>query len=364
MNPVFSKCIYLTNEAVRFRPCAKIPIFHRDMLCKNDKNSIKDNVAGTSFFPFCEEVNRHGECLEYYPLGLKTPTIEFSDIDNTITIHGDSKFVITFDNTNPTSKNQSVGEYDDVEKKYIYETVIEHSCVVKVACILEGVISDIIEQQIEIPDTPVIIFDKSTNTVTINSFNKVYYTVDGSEVTTDSLEYIEPFVIDHNITVKCCSYARETLSEVVSLECFSVEPPVIEFDPNTNTVSITSDDTILYSTDGSDIYDDADEYTEPFVIEHNTVVKAACLIDGELSPQSELECRVPVTPVISFNAQTKTVSITSDNPVLYTTDGSDVKKKDNEYTAPFKITETTTVKAKSIVEGRLSSQAEQECIIQ
>jgi hypothetical protein len=70
---------------------------------------------------------------------------------------------------------------------------------------------------------------------------------------------------------------------------------------------------------------------------------------------------VPSVPVITYASGKKTVTIKSDNPVLYTTDGSDVKKKDAEYKAPFKITQTTTVKAKSIVDGRLSEQAIQIC---
>ena len=363
VTPVCSKCKFLTNEPERFRKCPKVPIFHRDMCCSNENNVIKDHVSGDTYKPFCEEVNKHGECLEYYPTGLDVPAIAFFDTDNTVNVYGDTPIIITFDGSEPSKESTPVGVYDDEQKVYVYEEILEHSCTVKAACILEEVLSDVAEYNVVIPDVPVISFDKSSNTVTINSYNKVYYTTDGSEVTTDSPEYTEPFVIDHNVTVKCCSYARGTLSEVVSLECLSIEPPVIEFDPDTNTVSITSDDTILYSTDGSDIFDDADEYTAPFVIDHNTVVKAACLIDGELSPQSELECKVPVEPVISFNAQTKTVTITSDNPVLYTTDGSDVKKKDSEYTGPFKITETCTVKAKSIVDGRLSAQAESECNI-
>ena len=95
----------------------------------------------------------------------------------------------------------------------------------------------------------------------------------------------------------------------------------------------------------------------------NTTVRAACIKDGVLSDEVTLVCKVPSVPVISFDAKTKTVTIKGENTILYTTDGSDVKKKDAEYKTAFKITETTTVKARAIVDNRLSEQAEKECVI-
>ena len=363
MTPICNKCQFMTNEAEPFRKCSRIHIFHPDMWCSNVNNVIRDNVTGDVYKPYCEEVNRHGECLEYYPIGLEEPDVTFTEETNTLHISGKSQFVGTTDGTAPNKKMTPMGDWNEETELYEYETVLEHSCTVKVACIIDEVLSDTVLLDVEIPDVPSIEFDKSTNTVTINSYNKVRYTIDGSEVTDNSTLYEGPFVIDHNLTVKCKSYARDTSSEEVSLECVSIEPPVIDFDEDTKLVTITADDTILYSTDGSDIFDDSDIYTEPFVIDHNTVVKAACLVDGELSGQSEKECKVPSIPTITYDARTKTVTITSDNPVLYTTDGSDVRKKDQEYKEPFKITESCTIKAKSFVNNMLSPQAELEITI-
>ena len=119
----------------------------------------------------------------------------------------------------------------------------------------------------------------------------------------------------------------------------------------------------MYSTDSSDIYDDSDPYSAPFIITKNTLVKAACFVNGILSEQVELECKVASEPVISYNQSTRTVTITGENTILYTTDGSDVRKKDTEYTEPFRITQTTLVKARSIVDDILSSQASMECTV-
>lgn len=362
LNPICSKCIYLSNEQERFRRCPRIPIFHRDMLCSNKENARKDYVEGNLYKPFCEEVNRHGECLVYMPKGLEKPTIVFNDWDNKILISGTRPFVVTFDDGELDANLPESGIFDEESKIYMEEFELPHTCMVNAACVEDGVLSEIANLFCEIPDTPVIEFDKSTNTVSIKSYNKVYFTTDGSKVTEDSPVYDGPFVIDHNTTVKARSYAREDFSEQVSQLCISIEPPVIDFNSDLNEVSISADDKILYSVDGSDIYDDASEYDGPFVIDKNTVVKAACIVDGELSEQVELECKVPNIPVITYDQKTHKVTIESENDVRYTTNGEDVKKKDTLYSAPFSITETCTVKAVSVVGDRMSEQAELECV--
>jgi hypothetical protein len=363
MTPVCSKCKYLTDQSVRFRKCARIPIFHPDMLCCNENNMVKDNVTGERYTPYCEEVNRHAECLEYYPSGLEKPVITFDEQNEIVSIYGTKPFVVTTDETEPNSKMEVQGIYDDITETYGLDISITHTCTVKAACIEDEVLSEVEELLCELPDIPVIEFDNETNTVTITSYNKVFFTTDGNDVDEFSPEYEGPFVIDHNLTVKAKSYARDELSQQVELECISIEPPVIDFDQTTSTVTITSEDKVLYSIDGTDIYDDSDEYTGPFVLDKNTVVKAACIVGSKLSEQVELECKVASEPVISYNSSTKTVTITGENTILYTTDGSDVRKKDTEYTAPFKITQTTTVKARTFVNDVLSSQASLECVV-
>ncbi len=362
IKPICAKCVYLSNEGVMFRPCPKIPIFHREMLCSNEKNAIKDHISGEPYKPFCEEVNRHGECLVYKPRGLEAPSLNFFDDDNLIGVYGANPFIISFDGSDPDPKGVIVGEYDEEQKVFVYEAHLDHTCTVKASCISDGVLSDVAELYCEIPDIPEIEFDKTTNTVTIKSYNKVYFTIDGKNVTEDSEVYTEPFVIDHNVTVKAKSYARDYFSDQVSKYCISIEPPVIEFDTETNKVSILADDTILYSLDGSDIYDDSTVYEEPIELTANTVVKAACIVDGELSEQVELECKVANPPVVTYDESTHKVTIESENIVRYTLDGSDPKKSSTEYTVPFTITESCTVKAASFTDEEMSDITEVECV--
>lgn len=362
IRPTCSKCRYLSNEQVKFRPCPRIPILHREMVCTNEKNALKDHVTGESITPFCEEVNRHGECLVYMPTDLEKPIITFFDDDNYVFVCGKGPVVLCFDDSEINSKLPIASVYDEEDKLYKVRFDLTHTCTVKAACVIDGVISEIAELHCEISDIPEIKFDKTSNTVSIKSYNKVYFTTDGSKVTEDSNIYTGPFVIDHNTTVKARSYAREDFSEQVSLFCISIEPPVIEFDPDTNKVSLNADDPILYSLNGDDIYDDSTSYSEPFEITKNTLVKAACIVDGELSETVELECKVANPPVITYDDSSHKVTIESDNPIRYTIDGSDIKKSSMEYTAPFEITETCTVKAVSYVGNKTSSVSELECI--
>lgn len=334
------------------------------MLCANEKNAIKDSVAGTSAKPFCEEVNRHGECLVYYPTGLRKPEIFFDEGENTLAVKGTGGIEVEAFDKNGEKDTEAIKglETESYEEKITCTAAVLHSCTVKARSVIDGVCSEPAEKAIEIADIPTIDFDNKTNTVSIKSYNKVFFSTDGSEVSEESCEYKEPFVIDRNTMVKARSYANSDLSKTVSRYCISIEPPVISFDEENNIVSIEADDKILYSTDGSDIYDDAQEYDGDFAIDRNTTVKAACIVDGELSEQAELECKVPDVPVIEYDNLTHKVSISAENPVRYTTDGNDVKKKDSEYTLPFVITESCIVKAVSFVEDRISEQAVKKCV--
>lgn len=347
---------------VRFRPCAKIPILHRDMMCKAEGNMVKDQVTGESFTPFCEEINRHGECLEYRPANLNAPLIVWCEEYKTVAVCSNSQFVVTTDGTEPNVKMELKGAYVVDKEKYYYTFEPEHTCVVKAASVIDGVLSPVTECKVEILDVPVIDFDKATNTVTINSYNKIRYTTDGSDVTEDSPLYDKLFVIEHNTTVKCRAYTEEDFSLEVTRYCISIEPPVITFNPETNQLSLEADDKILYSLDGSDIFDDSPEWTDTSIeLTKNTLVKAACIVDGELSETVEQECLVANEPVISYDEKTHKVTIESENPVRYTIDGSAPKKSSKEYTGPFIINETVTVKAVSVTKV-LSSIAELECV--
>lgn len=78
-------------------------------------------------------------------------------------------------------------------------------------------------------EAPEIVFDETTGTVTINSANDVYYTLDGTTPTNESLKYDGPFHVSQSCTIKAVAYDGTTHSEVaeknvvITTKCSSIK---------------------------------------------------------------------------------------------------------------------------------------------
>lgn len=152
-----------------------------------------------------------------------------------------------------------------------------------------------------------------------------------------------------------------------------VTPPTIDsedfFDEST-TVTMTADEgaDIYYTTDWNIPTDASPKYTGPFTISETTTIKAIAVKDGVGSAVT--------TKTITKRSNTmKAPNIDGDNPFLdftsvtitsggltdqifYTLDGTNPTPESIEYTGPFNITETTTVKAMYVRNGAPSEIAE------
>ena len=112
------------------------------------------------------------------------------------------------------------------------------------------------------------------------------------------------------------------------LEKAKCKTPVITFDNVKSEVTITSDDdeTIYYTTDGSNPDANFAKYSEPFALNAGAVIKAISKRDGIIDSEiATLTVEKLATPSISFNEETREVTITAAEGVeiYYTTNDTD-----------------------------------------
>ena len=214
------------------------------------------------------------------------------------------------------------------------------------------------------------IFDSSL-TVTISSGAEdalIYYTLDGSEPTTNSVQY-KRFRISGKTTVKAVAivdglepsdiavahYALGTCSDpIISLADGSV------FQHSNQVVSIAwneTDGTLRYTLDGSEPTEESAEYTGVFQISETTTVKAKVFSDryfdsDVVSATLTREWVQVATPVISTAAtftgekSRVTISCAADGAkIRYTLDGSIPNEDSEVYDGAFYVTNSCTITA-------------------
>lgn len=149
------------------------------------------------------------------------------------------------------------------------------------------------------------------------------------------------------------------------LEKAKCKTPVITFDNVTSKVTITSDndETIYYTTDGNNPDANFNVYSEPFELTEEKVIKAISkknyLIDSEIAM---LTVEKLATPSISFNEETREVTITAaeDVEIYYTTDDTDptIEETTAHAASPVVIAHalpSTKIHARAVKSGYINS---------
>ncbi len=148
------------------------------------------------------------------------------------------------------------------------------------------------------------------------------------------------------------------------LESAKCTTPVITFDNVTSKVTITSDDdeTIYYTTDGSNPDANSAEYSEPFVLTEEKVIKAISKKDGIIDSEiATLTVEKLATPTISFNEETRDATITAAEGVeiYYTTNNTDPTIEESAHAAsPVVIAHalpSTKIHARAVKSGYINS---------
>jgi hypothetical protein len=203
----------------------------------------------------------------------------------------------------------------------------------------------------------------------------VYYTLDGSSPTTNSVVYTAPFIIDGGTTVSAIAVASGYLGSAVQSIFFSlVQTAAPVFTPGsgpiTNDTSIviteaTPNSTIYYTLDGSMPTTNSTVYTGPILINGGTTVSAFATAAQHLeSAVTSIFYSLVQTASPGFNppngpiANGTAITISCATPgstIYYTVDGSQPTTNSTQYVGPVKINGGTTLYAFAVADGYLDS---------
>lgn len=130
--------------------------------------------------------------------------------------------------------------------------------------------------------SPVISISEESNIVSIlcgTENAKIYYTIDGSEPTTEATLYTNAFEIKHNCAIKCVAILDGKSSEVITktVNWFTMSKPKISLSDDKKSVIMECEDNdavIYYTADGNAPSQESTRYTGPIPNSETTTYKA------------------------------------------------------------------------------------------
>lgn len=193
----------------------------------------------------------------------------------------------------------------------------------------------------------------------------IYYTLDGTEPTSESLPYKEPIEISTStqlkvMAIKGSQQSNTTifdyrLPEVPTKPTFSIEE-MVHYEGFQVEILGSSSGTTYYTTDGSEPTTDSKVYNEPLSINLSTQLKAVVVEDGLASEVATIDYRVvpkgvkadkPAgeyvsSTIVEFRGEVDSLEIYyTDDGSKPTEDGYELTPTAKAYRGPIKVTEDT-----------------------
>ena len=183
----------------------------------------------------------------------------------------------------------------------------------------------------------------------------IYYTIDGTMPTTESTRYTEPFLLQHNATIKAIACVEGmTPSAVISfvVNNYKAAKPVFSYNGyKLSMTTETSDARICYTLDGSTPDSSSTEYVDTISLTKSCTVKAVAVREFYNNSdvavyQFDSVSVVTASPVIAYEGNRITIGKERDgDAVYYTLDGSVPTRESIPYTSPFEVGHNCVVKA-------------------
>jgi hypothetical protein len=202
----------------------------------------------------------------------------------------------------------------------------------------------------------------------------IYYTMDGSEPDSSSIEYEETsFIVDKSLSVRARAFKEGMEPSSIATAVYiinvsgEVSSPVIvppggifAISQTVTMESSTEDAQIRYTTDGSDPDESSALYVSDILVEKNTVIRARAFKEGtddsRISIASfEIRAAMPEfdPPAGTYtSAQSVTISTTAEEAeIYYTLDESEPDTTSLLYEGPIDVERSRTLKARTYKKG-------------
>lgn len=201
----------------------------------------------------------------------------------------------------------------------------------------------------------------------------IHYTTDGSTPTTNSPQYSVPLTVSVTTTLKAMATASGYSNSAVATGIYTINGPAATptFSPvpgafgPAQTVTIydaTPGATIYYTTDGSTPTTGSTQYTVPLTISVTTTLKAIAAAPGYSNSQVGMgvytingaAATPSFSPAPGTYGSAQSVAISDATPgatIYYTLDGSTPTTSSTQFSGPFVVNVTTTVKALAAAAG-------------